>query len=137
MNQDLGNNLQSLKVPQNISSFNSNIVPAVKENIITEEYHEPNFSFQFNEEEIKQAFDVLDRNKVKYITEKELSFFLNILEIQCSHEEIEEMIRMADSKGDNKVRFEDFSLMVKGMIMSPINMAFPPTIATLEQKNVK
>lgn len=119
------------------NDFGKNVHPAIMENVISQNIYDYNKPFEFTADEIRETFDILDRNKQNYITETEVAFFLNVLDIPATQEEIIEMIRMVDSKEDNKIRFDDFLLMAKGYRMSPVGIAFPPTIQMLESKNLK
>jgi len=58
------------------------------------------------------------------------------LNISATGEEIDEMIDLADKQNSKQVFFEDFKEMAKGKILSPIGLAFPPTLAILENKNI-
>lgn len=68
----------------------------------------------FTEEEIKEAFNVLDMNKDGGITSEDLSFFLDFIGEKVTTEEIEEMIRMCDKDGSGEVKFEDFKNLAGG-----------------------
>ena len=41
------------------------------------------------------------------------------------------MINLADSQGVKKVYYEDFLKLVKGELLSPVGMAYPPTLNLL------
>ena len=47
------------------------------------------------------------------------------------------MVSLADSQGVKKVYYEDFSKLVRGELISPVGMAFPPTLNMLMSKNIK
>lgn len=111
--------------------------PTINDNIISDQNFNYNKTFEFTRDEVQESFDILDRTKQGFITESEIAFFLNILDISATKEEILEMVKMVDSKEDNKIRFDDFFLMAKGYLMSPIGLAFPPTISMLESKNLR
>ena len=114
-----------------------NLKSTAQENILNLQNYQYNKPFEFTEKEIKEAFDTLDIYKKNFITSDELSLFLEILNINAEDEEITEMIRMAAKDGINKVYYRDFLLMAKGENLSPIGVAFPPSINLLENKNIK
>lgn len=59
------------------------------------------------EEEIREAFDVLDKEKDDYITAKELKYFMRkVAHIKLSSEEAQAMIDFAGE--DGKVSFQQF-----------------------------
>lgn len=93
------------------------------------EYEKP---FEFNDEEIKEAFDTMDIYKKGYLTSEEITLFLDILGIRASGKEIEEMVRMADSQMMGKVFLDEFTEMSKGKLLSPIGVALPPTLPLLQ-----
>jgi len=64
------------------------------------------------DEEIKEAFDVLDKEKDQYITAGELKYFMRkVAHIKLSSEEADAMIEFAGK--DGKVSFEDFLRVVE------------------------
>ena len=61
------------------------------------------------EEEITEAFNVLDKEKDNHISVKELKYFMRkVAHIKLSSEEAEAMIEFADSDEDGLVSFDDF-----------------------------
>lgn len=59
--------------------------------------------------EVKEAFDILDKEKDGSISVKELKYFMRkVAHIKLSSEEAEAMIEFADSDDDGFVSFEDF-----------------------------
>ena len=61
------------------------------------------------EEEISDAFDVLDRAKDKHIRASDLKYYMRkVARIQLSSEEAEAMIEFADTDEDGLVTFDDF-----------------------------
>jgi len=63
------------------------------------------------EEEIREAFDVLDKEKDDYITAKELKYFMRkVAHIKLSSEEAQAMIDFAGE--DGKVSFQQFLQVV-------------------------
>ena len=97
------------------------------------EYEKP---FEFNDEEIKEAFDTMDIYKKGYLTSEEITLFLDILGISSSEKEIEEMVRMADSQMMGKVFLDEFTEMSKGKLLSPIGVALPPTLPLLQGTDI-
>ena len=64
------------------------------------------------DEEIKEAFDVLDKEKDQCITAKELKYFMRkVAHIKLSSEEADAMIEFAGK--DGKVTFDDFLRVVE------------------------
>lgn len=59
------------------------------------------------------------------------------MEIQATNEELSEMVALADSQGVQKVYYEDFSKLVRGKLISPVGMAFPPSLNLLLGRNIK
>lgn len=74
----------------------------------------------FSEEEIKEAFNVLDMNKDGGITSEDLSFFLDFIGEKPTAEEVEEMIRMCDLDGSGEVKYEEFRKMAGGWSLTPL-----------------
>ncbi len=61
------------------------------------------------EEELVEAFDVLDRAKDKHISSKDLKYYMRkVARVQLSSEEAEAMIEYADSDDDGLVTYPDF-----------------------------
>ena len=61
------------------------------------------------EDEILEAFNVLDKEKDQQISVKELKYFMRkVAHIKLSSEEAEAMIEFADSDEDGLVSFDDF-----------------------------
>ena len=117
--------------------YSKNLKSTAQDNILNLQNYKYNKPFEFTEKEIKEAFNTLDIRKKNFITADELSLFLEILNINAEDEEISEMIKMTAKDGINKVYYRDFLLMAKGENLSPIGVAFPPSINLLENKNVK
>ena len=68
------------------------------------------------EEEIAEAFKVLDKEKDDYITIKEIKYFMRkVAHIRLSNSEAEAMVKYADSDGDGLISFEDFQKLVKDL----------------------
>ena len=65
------------------------------------------------EDEIYEAFMVLDKEKDDYISEKELKYFMRkVAHIKLSTEEAKAMIDFADSDGDGLITYEDFKAVI-------------------------
>ena len=61
------------------------------------------------EEEIQEAFKVLDKENDNHISVKELKYFMRkVAHIKLSSEEAEAMIEFADTDEDGLVTFDDF-----------------------------
>ena len=66
------------------------------------------------EDEIYEAFMVLDKEKDDFISEKELKYFMRkVAHIKLSTEEAKAMIEFADSDGDNLISYEDFRNVIE------------------------
>lgn len=68
------------------------------------------------EAELKEAFDVFDRDRDGVITVEELGLVLSLLRMSEGKrsEECEEMIRKVDVDGDGMVNFDEFKRMMRG-----------------------
>ena len=62
----------------------------------------------FTEDEIREAFQAFDLDKNMYIGPGEIRHILSLVGEQGTNEEIEEMIRLADSDGSGFVSFDGF-----------------------------
>lgn len=114
-----------------------NIIPATKENELTPGNSDLKTPYDFTEKELREIFDILDRGQHKYLSFSDIKFFLNLLSIDHTEADIVEMIRMADNQGNKRVYFDQFVMMAKGRLISPIGLAYPPTIDMLDNKNIK
>lgn len=69
------------------------------------------------EEEMREAFKIFDRSGNGFITAKELKHGMVYMGERLSDEEVEEMMREADSDGDGRISFEgkiwDFCLSLQ------------------------
>lgn len=69
------------------------------------------------EEEMREAFKIFDRSGNGFITAKELKHGMVFMGERLSDEEVEEMMREADSDGDGRISFEgkiwDFCLSLQ------------------------
>ncbi|CAH1973574.1 unnamed protein product [Acanthoscelides obtectus] len=66
------------------------------------------YKTKFSEEDIKQAFNVLDTDGKGYITPLELKQVLVSLGEKYSDDDVKEMIKAADFDGDGRVSYDDF-----------------------------
>ncbi|EFJ14562.1 hypothetical protein SELMODRAFT_413463 [Selaginella moellendorffii] len=64
------------------------------------------------EEDLKEAFTVLDRNRDGFITEIELKHVMHQLGESFTDEEIADMVREADTDKDGKVSYPEFVKIV-------------------------
>jgi len=62
--------------------------------------------------ELRDAFDLYDKDKNGLISATELCQVLNTLGMKCSVEECHKMIKSVDSDGDDNVNFEEFKKMM-------------------------
>mmetsp|Transcript_6577 Transcript_6577/g.10580 ORF Transcript_6577/g.10580 Transcript_6577/m.10580 type:complete len:141 (-) Transcript_6577:9-431(-) len=66
------------------------------------------------EDEIYEAFMVLDKEKDDFISEKELKYFMRkVAHIKLSSEEAKAMIEFADSDGDGLITYDDFKNVIE------------------------
>lgn len=69
------------------------------------------------EEEMREAFKIFDKSGNGFITAKELKHGMVYMGERLSDEEVEEMMREADSDGDGRISFEgkiwDFCLSLQ------------------------
>lgn len=79
-----------------------------------DDYNDYSIPFMENEDEVREAFELLDLKKNGYISTDELSFFLELIGENVNEEELEEMVRLLDVEGSNRVRFEEFSKLCLG-----------------------
>ena len=93
--------------------------------------------FEFTDSEIKEAFDQLDCKKQGFLTTAELALFLDLLGVEASDAEVCEMVRMADTRGLNKVFFSDFQQLIKGELVKTLSAPVPDTLGLLGNQNVR
>ena len=60
------------------------------------------------EEELREAFQVLDRDKLGFISSTELKHLVSKWGEAFTEEEAEQMIKEADTEGIGQIRYEDF-----------------------------
>ncbi|KAF5445574.1 hypothetical protein F2P56_034618, partial [Juglans regia] len=65
-----------------------------------------------SEEELKEAFKVFDKDQNGYISAAELRHVMTNLGEKLTDEEVDEMIREADTDGDGQVNYEEFVRMM-------------------------
>lgn len=65
-----------------------------------------------NEEEIRQAFEMFDKNGDGFISAKELKYMMTSLGECLTEEEVKAMIVEADIDGDGKVNYQEFAKMM-------------------------
>ncbi|XP_062067015.1 calmodulin-like protein 3 [Lepus europaeus] len=65
-----------------------------------------------NEEEIRDAFRMFDKDGNGYVSAAELRHVMTRLGEKLSDEEVDEMIRSADMDGDGQVNYEEFVRML-------------------------
>ncbi|XP_010027196.2 calmodulin-like protein 8 [Eucalyptus grandis] len=64
------------------------------------------------EEELKEAFKVIDKDQDGYISPNELKQVMIKLGEKLTEEELEEMMREADLDGDGQINYEEFIRMI-------------------------
>jgi Ca2+-binding EF-hand superfamily protein len=119
------------------SNFDEKIIPQTTENLIDKTNYDQKNSFDFQDRELLEIFDILDRGKKGYLNYGDIVYFLELFGIESNEEDVIEMIRMTDNQGTKKVYYDQFKLMAKGKLLSPIGIAFPPTLDVLDNKNLK
>ncbi|BFG33179.1 hypothetical protein CerSpe_194530 [Prunus speciosa] len=62
--------------------------------------------------ELRDAFDLYDQDRNGLISANELHLVLNQLQMPCSLEDCNRMIRSVDADGDGNVNFEEFKKMM-------------------------
>lgn len=65
------------------------------------------------EEEMKQAFDVFDADGNGYIDKSELGEVLRQLGEEVDEEQLNDMMKAADSNNDGKIDYQEFVKMMK------------------------
>ncbi|PUZ37085.1 hypothetical protein GQ55_9G089400 [Panicum hallii var. hallii] len=65
------------------------------------------------DEELKEAFEVLDKDQNGFISPNELRTVMINLGEKMTDQEVEQMIREADTDGDGLVNYDEFVLMMK------------------------
>eukprot|EP00747_Dinoflagellata_sp_TGD_P168859 gnl/TRDRNA2_/TRDRNA2_196260_c0_seq1.p1 gnl/TRDRNA2_/TRDRNA2_196260_c0~~gnl/TRDRNA2_/TRDRNA2_196260_c0_seq1.p1 ORF type:complete len:457 (+),score=93.60 gnl/TRDRNA2_/TRDRNA2_196260_c0_seq1:102-1472(+) len=60
----------------------------------------------FSEDEVKNAFNLMDLDKNKFVGAIEIKHILNLIGEEATDAEIDEMIRMCDTEGSGQVSFE-------------------------------
>ncbi|WAR18958.1 CALM-like protein [Mya arenaria] len=65
-----------------------------------------------SEEEMREAFQVFDKDGNGFISSAELRNVMNNLGEKLTEEEVQEMIREADIDGDGQVNYEEFVKMM-------------------------
>lgn len=71
----------------------------------------------YEEEQIKEAFDVFDFNGNNYISAIELKEIFNYINEEVTEDEIDEMINLVDKEGNGQVNWINFYEFVSGKII--------------------
>jgi hypothetical protein len=79
----------------------------------------------FSEEEILEAFGVIDMSSDGYVSMSEIKFVLDALGEAVTDEEVDEMIKMIDFDGDGQVNKAEFARMARGESLLPLGAAIP------------
>ena len=65
-------------------------------------------------DEIKECFDTFDADGSGFIDKKEIVKVCEQLGVDATGAEVEELMKQADSDGDGKISFDEFSKAVMG-----------------------
>ena len=63
--------------------------------------------------ELKNVFDIMDKDHNGYITEQELSQSMAAMGHKLSPQEVEELMKEADQNGDRLIDFQEFKAAMK------------------------
>ena len=74
---------------------------------------------QYEEQQIKEAFDVFDFNGNNFISVNELKEIFNYIKEEVTEEELDEMINLADKEGDGQVNWVNFYEFISGKTIRP------------------
>ncbi|KAF9623441.1 hypothetical protein IFM89_003025 [Coptis chinensis] len=77
------------------------------------EFHKSEESSERGASEMKDAFDMYDKDQNGLVSASELHMVLNSLGEKCSIDDCGRMIKSVDSDGDGYVNFEEFKKMMK------------------------
>ena len=72
---------------------------------------------EYEEEQIKEAFDIFDFNGNKFISVVELREIFHYLNEEVTEEELDEMINLVDKEGNGQVNWLNFYEFVSGKIV--------------------
>jgi len=73
---------------------------------------------QYEEQQIKEAFDVFDFNGNNFISVNELKEIFHYINEEVTEEELDEMINLADKEGDGQVNWVNFYEFISGKTIS-------------------
>ena len=75
-----------------------------------------NMQLNAQEDEVKEAFKVFDRDGDGTISAKELTFIMMNLGEKLNEDEIKHMMSIVDKDGDGEISYEEFSNMMNRML---------------------
>lgn len=107
---------------------------ALSENSINQVGYRRTKTSELSQQEIKKMFDILDREKKNYINDRDVGRFLEMCGNPATPELLQEMIKLANPKEENKLRFNEFCAIARGSRGSPAEVGLPPTVAMLQSK---
>ena len=73
---------------------------------------------EYEESQIKEAFDVFDFNGNNFISALELKEIFHYIKEEVTDEEIDEMINLADKEGDGQVNWANFYEFISGKVIN-------------------
>jgi len=82
------------------------------------------------EEEFIQAFEVFDKNKTGKLGKEELGIILGNLGEKLTEEEVDEILREADTDGDGAINYAEFVEMMTGPMRMPKKLVEAPDVTS-------
>ena len=92
---------------------------------------------EYEEKQIKEAFDIFDLNGNNFISVVELKEIFNYLSEDVTEEELDEMINLVDKEGNGQVNWLDFYEFINGKIINDETKEIKRTKIIPEQHHLK
>ena len=92
---------------------------------------------EYEEKQIKEAFDIFDLNGNNFISVVELKEIFNYLNEDVTEEELDEMINLVDKEGNGQVNWLDFYEFINGKIINDETKEIKRTKIIPEQHHLK